>query len=203
MTTEDTSTTADPTSPHTKRAEKGKSDAKKLKAAVRTPTTGDGQTKSLTPLAAAFAQRLEETPPKSFAKALSVFKKFSLSKFPGKSAPSNYVPLGKNPATIQRKLIEHQLQKLRKTDMPNRGMMLALPRATTQLQKLLPSFNAKRATVDLKDLMKLITKNMRGTQFYAHGNPPLNRLALQSRVQEIMAAVKQQSKTAVRKEVKK
>ncbi len=87
--------------------------------------------------------------------------------------------------------------------MPNRGMMLALPSATTQIQKLLPSFNAKRATVDLKDLMKLITKNMRGTQFYAHGNPPLNRLALQSRVQEIMAAVKQQSKTAVRKEVKK
>jgi hypothetical protein len=133
---------------------------------------------------------------------LSVFKNFSLSKFPEK-LPSNYVHSGKNPAAVQRKLIEHQLHKLRKTDMPNRGMTLALPRATTEMQKLLPSFNAKRATVDLKDVMKLITKNMRGTEFYAHGNPTLNRLALQSRVQEIMAAVKQQSKASVRKELKK
>src|SRR6266516_5664670 len=201
MTTEDTSTTADPTSPHTKRAEKGKSDAKKLKAAVRTPTTGDGQTKSLTPLAAAFAQRLEETPPKSFAKALSVFKKFSLSKFPGKSAPSNYVPSKKNPAAVQRKLIEHQLQKLRKTDTPNRGMTLALPRET--IKKLLPSFNAKAATINLKDVMKLTAKNMRGTEFYANGNPTLNRLALRSRAQEIIAAIKQRSTASVRQEVKK
>jgi hypothetical protein len=201
MTTEDTSTTADPTPPHTKRAEKGNSGAKKLKATVRTPTTGDGQDKRPTPTATAFAQRLKQAPPKSVAKALSVFKKFSLTKFPEKSAPSNYVPSGKNPAAAQRKLIEHQLQKLRKADTPNRGMMLVLPRAT--IKKLLPSFNAKTATANLSDVIKLITKNMRGTEFYAHGNPTLNRLALQSRVQEIMAAVKQPSKASVRKEVKK
>jgi hypothetical protein len=201
MTTEDTSTTADPTPAHTKRAEKGNSDAKKLKAKVRAPTTGDGQTKGLTPLAAALAQRLKQTPPKSLAKASSVFRNFSLSKFAEKSAPSNYVRSQKNPAAVQRKLIEHQLQKLRKADTPNRGMTLALPRAT--IKKLLPSFNAKMATANLKDVMKLITKNMGGTEFYANGNPTLNRLALQSRVQEIVAPVKKQSKASVRQEVKK
>ncbi len=86
MTTEDTSTTADPTPPYTKRAEKGNSDAKKLKATVRTPTTGDGQDKRPTPLAAAFVQRLEQTPPKFLAKASSVFRNFSLSRFSNRSA---------------------------------------------------------------------------------------------------------------------
>jgi hypothetical protein len=49
----------------------------------------------------------------------------------------------------------------------------------------LPSFNAKTGTVDLKDVMSLIEKNMRGTEFICKGHPVLNRLALRMRAQEI------------------
>jgi hypothetical protein len=129
---------------------------------------------------------------KSVEKAKSVFKNFSLSKFPKGSMPSNYVPTGKKRAdvhNVQRKIIVQHMHQLSKKETTNRGMTLALPETT--IKDLLPSFNAKTATIDLNDVMKLIAQNTRGTEFYADGNPTFNRLVLQSRVRKIIATVSQ------------
>ena len=170
----------------------GNSDAKKLKAKVRTASDGDGEYKSPTSSTTAFAQRLNQPPPKSIARATAAFSKFSLSKFQPKSMPSNYIHSAKSPAAVQdvqRQMITKQIERVTNAETPNRGMKLALPKET--LRKLLPSFDAEAATIDLDDVLKLIGQKMNGTEFYANGNPTLNRLALQSRVQEIMASVKQ------------
>ena len=176
----------------------GNSDAKKLKAKVPTASDGDGEYKSSTSSTTAFAERLKKPPPKSVAKASSVFSKFTLSKFPAKSMPSNYVHSAKSPAAVQhvqRQMITQQIERVNNAETPNRGMKLALPKET--LRKLLPSFDAEAATIELDDVLKLIEQKMNGTEFYANGNPTLNRLALQSRVQEIMASVKQAKGVAV------
>jgi len=128
-------------------------------------------------------------PAKSVAKAGSAFKNFSLSKFAGQSTPPHYVPAGETPTTVHRKIIMQHMQKLSETDTSNGAMTFALPQAT--IKKLLPSYNPDAATIDLSDVMNLIAKNMRGTEFYSNGNPTLNRLALQSQVQQIISTVTQ------------
>jgi hypothetical protein len=136
------------------------------------------------------ASRLESRlPAKSIARAASAFKHFSLSKFPQKGVPSNYVPAGKNSVDIQRKAIRQRLQELSKVPASNRGMTLALSDAT--IAKHLRSHNSKAATIDLGELISLLTKNMKGTQFYANGNPTFNRLSLQSRLKRVMADIKE------------
>jgi len=131
-------------------------------------------------------------PAASVAKAKKVFKSFSLSKFAGNGTPSNYVTAGQSPAETQRRKISQHLDNLNTADAPTRAMTLALPDAT--IKKLLPSFNAKAGTIDLGELMSLIQQNMKGTEFYAKGNPTLNRLAIQSHVQRIIDSVKQEVK---------
>ncbi len=138
-------------------------------------------------------------PAKSLAKADKVFENFSLSKFPKRSTPPNYVvgdkhktspaahrvPSAQEVQHCQRKLIEQHLKKLRKMDSPNRGMALSLSRS--DMNAFFPSYNEKKRTLELSDVMKLISRNVRGTEFYAKGNPVLNRLALKAQVQQIMA----------------
>jgi hypothetical protein len=130
-------------------------------------------------------------PAKSHHKAASAFKNFSLSKFPQKSTPPNYVPAAANKpadvATVHRKVMTSQLRQLDKTPPATGGLTIALPDAS--VKKFLPSFNPKSATIQLTDVMNLMAKSMRGTQFYTKGNPTLNRLAVQSQVQDIMAGI--------------
>ena len=71
-------------------------------------------------------------------------------------------------------------------------MTIAIPKAT--VKKSLPSFSEKSSTIDLDDLMKLMAKNMRGTEFYANGHPTLTRLALQSRAKQLISSVKRGAK---------
>jgi len=78
------------------------------------------------------------------------------------------------------------------TGAPTRAMTIALPDAT--LKQLLPSLNTKAGTIDLADVLSLIQKNMGGTEFYANGNPTLNRIAVQAKVQQIINSVKQGAK---------
>jgi hypothetical protein len=107
--------------------------------------------------------------------------------------PPTYVPQVKKATAaqriehvqnFQRKKIEQHLQKLSKADTSNRRMKLALPKET--IKKLLPSYNEKTGTIDLNDVMKVITRNMNGTEFFAKGDPTLNRLALQAQAQQIL-----------------
>jgi hypothetical protein len=87
-----------------------------------------------------------------------------------------------------------QLNRLRAMDAPDGGMTLALPES--EVEKLLPSLNPKTATIELSDLMKIIAQHMRGTEFYANGNPVLNRLALRSRARELITAINQEAVAA-------
>jgi hypothetical protein len=127
-------------------------------------------------------------PAKSHAKANSAFKNFSLSKFAGNPTPSNHVPAGEKVVEVQRKVITQRVRTLSQAGTSNQAMTIAFPPAT--IQKLLPSFNARAATVDLNDVMTLIAKNMHGTEFYSSGNPTLNRLALQAQVRQIIDTIK-------------
>ena len=87
--------------------------------------------------------------------------------------------------------MSQQLNRLRATDTSDGGMTLALPES--EVEKLLPSLNTKASTIELSDVLNFIAQHMRGTEFYANGNPVLNRLALRSRAQELIAAMKQEA----------
>lgn len=135
------------------------------------------------------APRLKRpVPAASVAKAKKAFKSFSLSKFAGNGTPSNYVAVGQNPAEVQRQTISQHLENLSSADLPARGITIALPEAV--IKKLLPSFNAKARTIDLGEVIGLIQQNMRGTEFHCNGDPTLNRLAIQSQVQQIIESIK-------------
>jgi hypothetical protein len=127
-------------------------------------------------------------PAKSAMKAKKAFAKFSLSKFNGKPMPPNYVAAGENPAAAQKRLIVSHLKDLTKKDTSNRAITVSLP--SKEIKRLLPSFNQKAGTIDLDDLMALIERNMKGTEFFANGNPILNRLSIQSQVEQIINSVK-------------
>ena len=131
-------------------------------------------------------------PPRSIDRADAVFRTFSLSRFPKETESANYVNRAEGATTqsVQREVIGRQLQRLSATDAANVGMTLALPRST--VGKLLPSLNEKASTIELSDVLKIVSQQMRGTEFYASGNPALNRLALQARAQKIVADIAQQ-----------
>ncbi len=118
-----------------------------------------------------------------------MFKNFSVSRH-GKT--TTLQDLAPSVADVQRSNIEQQLNRLNEVNNPNAGMTLAFPPAA--LKKLLPSFNTKAATIELDDVMQLIARNTKGTEFFAAGNPTLNRLTLQSQVQQIIASIKQERK---------
>jgi len=130
-------------------------------------------------------------PPRSVDRADAVFRSFSLSRSPEDTESVSYV----NPAegatvqSVQREVMGRQLEKLSATDDANVGMTLALPRS--MVEELLPSLNERTSTIELSDVLKIVAQHMRGTEFYASGNPVLNRLALQARAREIVAGIAQ------------
>lgn len=82
-----------------------------------------------------------------------------------------------------------QLDRLSAVRTPGGGITLALPES--EVATLLPTLNATNGTVELTDVLNIIAQNMRGTEFYATGDPVLNRLALQRRATELLAALKE------------
>src|SRR5215813_78681 len=129
-------------------------------------------------------------PPDSVEKAKKAFENFSLSKFARKSLPANHVGEGKDPSavhSVQRDFISQQIKILNDSYAPNQGMTIALP--TETMKKLFPSYDEEGRTVELDNLLSVMTKRMSGTEFYYKGNPTLNRLALQSKVDQIIRSV--------------
>ena len=136
-------------------------------------------------------------PAKSVQKAADAFKKFSLSRFAQNATPANYVPAAqaKTPsavAAVQRKSVTTQIAALAANPPRTLGMSVAL--TPTSVAQLLPSLNAKTGTVGLAELLAALQQNLRGKQFYATGNPTLNRVVqnftLLSQVQAYMSALK-------------
>lgn len=159
---------------------------------AKTPAVGRQET-----ISSAHRTRPIILPKKSHQAARSVFENFNPSKFAADTLPSNYVPTEKTAAGVHRvasvkqvkefqnKALKQHLRDIGKMDTPNRGLTIALSEEARKQH--LPSFNAKTGTVDLKDVMNLIAKNMRGTEFFCKGHPVLNRLALRAQAQEILA----------------
>ncbi len=132
-------------------------------------------------------------PRASVEKAHKIFKSFSLSRFAKGSLPPNHVGEGKHPAAVQavqRKIISQQIKTFNDSEATNQGMTLALPAG--EIKNLLPSYSEKAGTVELSDVLTLLMKKMKGTEFYSNGNPTLNRLALQLQVDKIIQSVKQE-----------
>lgn len=136
-------------------------------------------------------------PAKSLKKAASAFKNFSPSRFKEGATPSNYVSpsQAKVPAAVhavQRKSIAWRVTALAAAPPANPGMSVALPEAL--LTALLPSFDAAAGTVNLTELLGVLRQRMRGTEFYANGNPTLTRVVqdsqLLSQVQGFIEAIK-------------
>jgi hypothetical protein len=115
------------------------------------------------------------------------FKSFSLSKFADGAAPANYVARGRNAAQTQQALIAQAIKDSDNLDASDSGLTVALPPDT--LKQLLPGLNAQGGKAELADVLRLFEQRMSGTEFYANGNPTLNRLAVQSQVQQIMDSV--------------
>jgi len=134
-------------------------------------------------------------PRASIEKAQKIFKSFSLSKFPKDSLPANHVGEGKDPSALpaaQKKVISQKIKALKDSEATIQGMTLALPAG--EINKFLPSYSEKASTVQLSDVLVLLSKKMSGTEFYSTGNPTLNRLAAQTQVDQIMQSVKQEGK---------
>jgi hypothetical protein len=161
-----------------------------IKPAARSSQSGKSSRAQSKTLSAAALGR--PVPATSVAKAKKAFNSFNLSKFAGNGTPSNYVAAGQSPADAQRRKISQHLDNLSNADAPTRAMTIALPDAT--LKQLLPSLNTKAGTIDLGEVLSLMQKNMSGTEFLSNGNPTLNRLTVQSQVQEIIDNVKQGGK---------
>lgn len=147
-------------------------------------------------ISSAHRTRTVVIPEKSHEAARAVFKHFNQSKYAAGALPSNHVPTVKTATGLhrvatpqqvlefQKKQLGQHLRKISKLDTPNRGMTVALSKDARQ--KVLPTFNANTGKVDLDDVMNLLEKNMRGTEFFSKGNPVLNRLALRARAQQIL-----------------
>jgi hypothetical protein len=133
---------------------------------------------------AALPPRLKlRIPPKSVEKAKSAFSNFTLSKFAGNAPPPNYVTAKRSLAAVQKQAISNAIDTLQ-SSTPNRAITLALPSA--DVKKLLPSFDAKSGSVQLSDVLGLVQQRMSGTEFFARGNPTLNRLAVEATAQQIL-----------------
>ena len=136
-------------------------------------------------------------PAKSVQEAVNAFKNFSLSCFAKTSIPPNYVPAAqaKSPSvvmTVLRKSMTAQTAKLAANPPGTPGLTVALTAAS--LRKLLPSLDTTTGTVQLSELLGALKQNLRGTEFYASGNPTLNRVVrnsgLLSQVQAFIGSVK-------------
>jgi hypothetical protein len=137
--------------------------------------------------ASAFRHNLR-VPAASIKKAKAVFTNFNLSNFAGKEPPANYVVAGKDRASVQKQMVIQKLKDLKGQQNPNVGMTVALPKVT--VQQVFPKLNQTAKTIDLSDLMDFVQQNMRGKQFFASGNPTLNRLSIRSQVQQILRTQK-------------
>ena len=128
---------------------------------------------------------------RSLDRAESAFRAFSLSRFPKGAKPAHYVDGADAPTAhaLHREVITQQLNRLSAKDVHNPGLTVALPRSA--VAKLLPSLDEGAATLALDDVLRVVGQYLRGTELYADGNPVLNRLALQARAQELVAAVAQ------------
>lgn len=120
---------------------------------------------------------------KSLAKAKAAFANFSLSKFPKGQTPATHVASGQTAAQVHRDAVSTHL-----ADAPLNGTM-SFALTATALKSLLPSYDATKGTVSLDDVINALHGNMRGKEFYANGNPTLNRLAVQSQAQDIIASI--------------
>jgi hypothetical protein len=136
----------------------------------------------------------ESLPSTSMDRADSVFENFSVSGFSRGSKPASYVEGADGPAAVrsaQRRMMTQQLDRLSAAGIRGGGITVALPES--DVATLLPSLNANNGTVELTDVLSVIAQYMRGTEFYATGHPVLNRLALQTRASELIAALKEEA----------
>lgn len=123
-------------------------------------------------------------PIKSVANAKSVFKNFTLSKYSDKAAaPENFAPSDTKVSAVQER---GQVNHLKSIDASGRFLRLAL--SDDNIKTMLPSFNGK--SIDLSELMTLVQKAMRGTEYYTTGNATLSRLSVKAAVNDIIEAIK-------------
>lgn len=127
---------------------------------------------------------------KSVEKAKSAFSKFTLSKFAAEPPP-NYVTTKRSLAAAHKDIVAKTINILQNSQT-NRSMTVALPPA--DIKKLLPSFDSTSGHVQLDDVLRLVEQGMRGREFYARGNPTLNRLSVEASAQQILNAFKKEVK---------
>jgi len=124
---------------------------------------------------------------KSMERAKSVFSKFTLSRFAGKEAPPHYVTRTRSLPDVHKHIISKAIDMF-ESSPTNRAMTIALPEA--DMKKLLPSFDSAAGTVQLADVLQLVEPRIRGREFFATGNPTLNRLSVEASAQQIFNAFK-------------
>jgi hypothetical protein len=93
---------------------------------------------------------------------------------------------------LHRKVIAQSLRTLKEIAPVNSGITVALP--PDSLSTLLPGLGDASGRMGVDELLTVLKQRMQGTEFYASGNPTLNRLSVQSavenQVQDIIAAIK-------------
>lgn len=159
------------------------------------PTSGDAPAAVPEPSQATPSPALSGSlPSTSMDRADSVFENFSVSGFSRGSKPASYVEAADGPAAVrsaQRRMMTQQLDRLSAVGTPGEGITLAVPES--EVTTLLPSLDATNGTVELTDVLNIVAQYMRGTEFYATGHPVLNRLAVQRRATELIAALKDEA----------
>lgn len=121
------------------------------------------------------------------ANAKIVFKDFSLSRSKEAANTKTYVSRGIDPSTVSREMMASRLDDIPDLVIANQYLRTSLP--TEMLKALLKSLDESEGTVGATDLPTLLKPYLRGTEFYARGNPSLARSALQSQVDAIFESI--------------
>jgi hypothetical protein len=131
---------------------------------------------------------VNRVPRESHERAFDAFRTFSLSRFPAKDVPENYLTgdNAKDPsavAKVQKKLIKSGLAAAKDLDTENAGMTLSFPR--DQLDKINAQLGGElkddgSGKIDLSKLLSLMKPRMNGAAFYASGNRELKRLTAET-----------------------
>lgn len=129
--------------------------------------------------------------PRAAARARAAFEGFSLSKYRDRPTPPTHVPPGARGAAVQRTVMERALRQIAEAESPSNGLTLSL---APQTLNAIPSYDAGAGTIDAEDMMNVLARYMKGTEFYVQGHPMATRLELQTRVRDLIDAAIQKVK---------
>jgi hypothetical protein len=119
------------------------------------------------------------------ARAHAAFENFTLSSpaGPSRTVVSRSAERGAVHAA-HREVMAQALDGLKEQNPARGGLVVALPKS--EVPRLLGSLDEQASTVELSDVLAVAARHRTGAEFFAVGNPVINRLALWARARSLV-----------------